>query len=136
MDDQPKPMLNTPIETGMTAGEEFAQNILGRMNRAHASFVDKSHTLEEPPEQERERVEKWRHEIIQRFSEFSGLEFDPDGRCATPGARMDARFNRVWAELCGQLTAEQDPQKKEQLWRQAGAILRGEEMQSGKLPKP
>lgn len=41
-------MLNQPIETGMTAGEEFAQNVLGRMNRTHEQFVELNQTLGAP----------------------------------------------------------------------------------------
>jgi hypothetical protein len=128
MDDQPKPMLNTPIETGMTAGEEFAQNILGRMNRAHASFVDKSHTLAEPPEQERERIEKFKQESFAHFEQLTGLTFDREtGKCTTPGSvKMEGELRGRWAQMCTRLREERDPQKAEQLMKEAGALLRGE----------
>ena|ERR1700693_656372 len=123
MDDQPVPMLNQPVENEGTAGEEFAENVLGRMDRAHKSFIETTRIGAEPPEQARE---KRKHEIIQRFSEFSGLEFDQDG-CGTTQVTPEAwhHIQKHWVELCVQLNAETDPQKREQLWRQAGALLRG-----------
>jgi hypothetical protein len=37
-DDKPVPMLSSPIETGITAGEEFEQNKLGRLDRLRAEM--------------------------------------------------------------------------------------------------
>jgi hypothetical protein len=74
MDD--KPMLNAPIETGMTAGEEFEKNVLGRMNRAHEAFVDVNRTLDEPPEQVQERAERFREEAIAHIEAMTGKKFD------------------------------------------------------------
>jgi hypothetical protein len=127
MDDQPVPMLNSPKESTCETAEQFEKNVLGRMERAHRSFIETTGIGAEPPEQARERLEKRKHEFTQRFSEFSGLEFDQDGRCTTQvTSEAWHHIQKHWVELCGQLNAETDPQKKEQLWRQAGAILRGE----------
>jgi hypothetical protein len=119
-------MLNQPIETGITAGEEFAQNVLGRMNRAHEAFVDKSHTLAEPPEQARERIEKFRRDVIARISELAGLSFDENGRCTNPEKfRMNAEFKEKWAQVCREFGTEKNAQRGEQLLKEAGTLLRG-----------
>ena len=125
-DDNPKPMMSTPIETGMTAGEEFAQDVLGWMNRAHEAFVDKSHTMAEPPEQARERVEKLRRDIIARVSELTGLSFNADGRCTNPEKfKMNAEFKEEWAQVCREFGTEKNAQRGEQLLHEAGTLLRG-----------
>jgi hypothetical protein len=125
-DNKPVPMLNSPIETGVSAGEVFAQTVLGRMDRAHALFIDKSHTLAEPPEQARERVERFKQEVIARVSELTGLEFDSDGKCITPGqVRMEGAFKEEWAQVCQEFAAQKDPQRAEQLFGEAGRLLRG-----------
>ena len=117
MDDKPVPMLNQPIETGITAGEEFAENVLGRMERAHSSFIDKSHLPAEFPEQERERIEKFREESFLRIEQITGLTFDRQtGQCTTPmEERGDARQARArWNRVCEELGAKPYPEKGQQ----------------------
>jgi hypothetical protein len=126
MSDDSVPMLNKPIESPSETVEQFAKNVLGRMDRAHASFVDKSHTLAEPPEQARERVERFKQEVIARVSELTGLEFDADGKCITPGkVRMEGDFKEKWAQMVNEFAAQTDPQRAEQLFGEAGRLLRG-----------
>jgi hypothetical protein len=74
--DDIKPMLNSPIETGMTAGEEFAKNVLGRMARAHEAFIDVNHTLVEPTKADQERIEKFTEEAIALIEAMTGKTFD------------------------------------------------------------
>lgn len=76
MDDQPKPMLNTPIENGVSAGEEFAQNVLGRMNRAHEQFAELNQTVYAPTKADHERLEKFREDAIQLIEAMTGKKFD------------------------------------------------------------
>jgi hypothetical protein len=73
MDDQPKPMLNTPIENGVSAGEEFAENVLGRMERAHGAFAHLNDTVGEPPEEARKRLEKFREGAFARIENWLDL---------------------------------------------------------------
>lgn len=121
MDDSP--MLNTPAETGMTAGEEFEKNKIRRLDRLRA---DMHNTPAGPPEQEMERIEKFKKDAIARFSELTGLSFDADGRCTTPGKiRMEGEFKERWKQLCAELAAQNDPQRAEQLFGEAGKMLRG-----------
>jgi len=62
--DDIKPMLNAPIETGITAGEEFEASVLGRMNRAHDAFIDLDRTLAESPEAQQERIAKFKEQAF------------------------------------------------------------------------
>jgi hypothetical protein len=124
MDDNiPKPMLNSPIETGITVGEEFEKDKIGRLDRLRAAMDNKP---AEFLEQEMERLEKWKQAAIARFSELTGLEFDQDGKCITPGkVRMDGAFKQKWAQVVEEFSAQKDPQKAEQLFGEAGRLLRG-----------
>lgn len=126
MDDQPKPMLNQPIETGMTAGKEFAQNVIGRMDGAHDAHADVNRMLAELPAAEQERLAKFKEQSFARFEELTGLTFDRNtGKCTTEGdICMEGETKEGWAEICQQLGAEKDPKRVEQLWREAGAFLR------------
>jgi hypothetical protein len=56
--------------------EQFAENVLGRMNRAHEAFVDKSHTLAEPTKADQERVAKFKEEAISLIEFMTGKTFD------------------------------------------------------------
>jgi len=125
-DDIPKPMLNAPIETGVDAGEEFAQNVLGRMDGAHDAHAEVNRMLAELPPAEQERIEKFKQETFGRIEGLTGLTFDRDtGRCTTAGQiRMEGELAEKWAALCEQLGAEKDPQKAEQLFGEAGQFLR------------
>ena len=128
MSDEPVPMLNRPLEGQSETAEEFAQNVLGRMDRAHASFIDQSH-LVEPAEEARERLEKFREEAFARIEGITGLTFDRQtGKCTTPmEARGDSRQARArWNRVCEELGAKPDTEKSEQLWKEAGRIVRGE----------
>lgn len=128
MDDQPKPMpiLNQPIEPGVTAGEEFAENVLGRLKGAHDAHTEVNRMLAELPEQERERLAKFKEQSFARFEELTGLSFDRNtGKCTTDGnICMEGEVKEGWAQLCQQLGTEKDPKQVEQLWREAGAFLR------------
>jgi hypothetical protein len=129
MDDQPKPMLNSPIETEATAGEEFANNVLGRLSRAHESFTHLNDTLAEPHEEARKRLEKFREESFARIERITGLTFDRQtGQCTTPmEARGDSRqFRARWKRVCEELGAKPDTEKSQQLLKEAGRIVRGE----------
>lgn len=127
MPEEVRPMLNTSAETDSVAAEEFKKNVIARMDRAHAAHAELSRTLAEPSEQALERVQKFKQEAIARFSELTGLSFDADGRCTTPGAvKMEGEFKDRWTKLCGQLGAETDPNKIQQLWLEVGRLLRGE----------
>jgi hypothetical protein len=121
MDD--KPMLNSPIETGVGAGEDFEKDKIGRLDRLRAEMNIKG--MAEPPEVELERIEQFKRGVIGRISEITGLSFDVDGRCTNPEKfRMNADFKEKWAQVCQEFGTE-DPQKGEQLLRQAGSLLRG-----------
>ena len=94
-----KPMLNSPIETGITAGEEFEQNKIGRLDRLRAEM---NITQSEPPEESRERLEKFREESFARIEQLTGLTFDREtGKCTTPvEARGDSRqFRERWRRV-------------------------------------
>jgi hypothetical protein len=39
MSDEPVPMLNKPLEGKSETAEQFAENVLGRMNRTHEQFA-------------------------------------------------------------------------------------------------
>jgi hypothetical protein len=124
MDD--KPMLNSPVEDQSVAGEEFAKTVIGRMDGSHDARAEFNRALAELPEQERERIEKFKQQTFAHFEELTGLTFDRDtGKCTTPGkVRMEGEFKERWTAVCEQMSAEQDPQKGERLWREAGRVLR------------
>jgi hypothetical protein len=126
MDDQPKPMLNMPIETGMTAGEEFANNVLGRLNRTHEQFANMNNTVYAPTRVDQERLEKFREESFAHIEQVTGLTFDREtGKCTTPGKiRMEGELRGRWAQMCTRLREERDPQKAEQLFGEAARLLR------------
>jgi hypothetical protein len=102
MDD--KPMLNQPIETGVDAGEAFAQNKIGRLDRLRAEMNIKG--MAALPGQELARIEKFQRDIIGRFSELTGLEFAADGKCITPGAKMEGKFLESWKQAVDEFTAQ------------------------------
>jgi hypothetical protein len=126
-DDIPKPKLNQPVETGITAGEEFAQNVLGRMSRAHEQFVDLNNTVYAPTKADQERLEKFREESFAHIEQVTGLTFDRQtGKCTTEGSvKMEGELRGRWAQMCTRLREERDPQKAEELVKQAAALLRG-----------
>jgi hypothetical protein len=121
MDD--KPMLNTPAETGVAAGEAFEQSKMARLDRLRAEMNITSLAL---PEAEKARLEQFKQETFARFEEITGLTFDRDtGKCTTPGkVRMEGEFKERWTALCDQLSAEKDPDKTPQLFQEAGRLLR------------
>jgi hypothetical protein len=123
MDGQPKPMMNTPIETGITAGEEFEQSKMARLDRLRAEMNITSLAL---PDEERERLEKFKQESFAHFEQLTGLTFDREtGRCTTAGQiRMEGELKGRWTALCDQLSAEKDPDKTPQLFQEAGRLLR------------
>jgi hypothetical protein len=90
-----RPMLNTPIET-------------------------------ETAEQEATRLAQFKQQVCARAEELTGLTFDSEtGHCTTPGTvKMEGETKERWAAVCEQLGAAKDPKQVEQLWRQAGQILR------------
>jgi hypothetical protein len=96
MDD--KPMLNTPAETGVAAGEAFEQSKMARLDRLRAEMNITSLAL---PEAEKARLEQFKQETFARFEEITGLTFDRDtGKCTTPGkVRMEGEFKERWTAL-------------------------------------
>lgn len=94
MDDQPKPS-NTPIEI-------------------------------ETAQQEATRLAPFKQQAFAHFEQITGLTFDREtGDCTTPGTvRMEGETKERWAAVCEQLGAARDPEQAEQLWREAGRILR------------
>src|ERR1700736_25226 len=113
MSDEPVPMLNKPKERTCETAEQFAENVLGRMSRAHEAFTHLNDTLAEPPEEARKRMEKFREQAFARFEELAGLTFDREtGKCTTGGkVRMEGELKGRWAQLCTRLREESDPQK-------------------------
>lgn len=105
--------------------EEFKKNLIDRMDRAHEAHIQLNRTLAESPEHAEERFEKFRQEFHERLSEMTGLSFDANGQCTTPGeVKMEGEVKERWAELCGQIGTNQDPQKSRQLLQDAGKLLR------------
>jgi hypothetical protein len=126
MDDQPKPMLNSPVVREGTAGEEFASNVLGRLDGARAARESFKEELIGACQADPADIEKWKQGVITRFSELIGLEFDQDGKCITPGkVRMDGEFKEKWAQVVEEFSAQKDSHRAEQLFGEAGRLLRG-----------
>jgi hypothetical protein len=125
MPDEPVPMLNKPKERTCEMAEQFAENVLGRMSRAHEQFTHLNDTLAEPPEEARKRMEKFREQAFARIEQITGLTFDRQtGQCTTPMEERDARQARTrWKRVC----------ESQDLLREAGQIIRGEE--AGERPK-
>ena len=125
-DDIPKPIVNQPIETGMAAGEEFEKNAIGRMDGAHDAKVELQGMIAEDPKTQMERIERFKEKLFAHFEELTGLAFDREtGKCVTPGkVKMEGEFKEKWTAVCEQLGGQHDPQKTEQLWREAGKVLR------------
>jgi len=121
-----KPMLNTPVEGQSAAAEELKKNAIARMDGAHDAHGEVNRMLAELPPAEQERIEKFKQETFARFEELTGLTFDREtGKCTTPGkVRMEGETKEKWTAVCEQLGAEKDLQKGEQLWRDAGRLLR------------
>lgn len=127
MPEEVRPMLNTPAETDSVVAEEFKKNVIARMERAHAAHAELSRALAEPTEEALERVKKIKQEAIAHFSELTGLSFDADGRCITPGeVKMEGELKERRTKLCGQFGAEKDPDRLRQLLQEVGRVLRGE----------
>jgi hypothetical protein len=124
-DDIPKPMLNSGVEAE-SVGEDFEKNVIGRLDGAHDARAEFNRALAELSEQERERLERFKEQSFARFEELTGLTFDRNtGRCTTEGSIcMEGQVKERWEEICTKLGAEKDPQKGEQLWREAGKVLR------------
>jgi hypothetical protein len=128
MSDEPVPMLNRPKESTCETAEQFAQNVLGRMDRAHGSFIATTRIAAEPPEEARARMEKFREEVFRRYEALTGLTFDREtGQCTTQTTvEMEGPVKARWGRLCQQMGTEKDPQKGEELLRELGRIVRGE----------
>ena len=129
MSDEPVPMLNKPLEGKSETAEQFAENVLGRMARAHESFTHLNDTLAGPPEEARARLEKVREESFARIEQITGLTFDRQtGQCTTPmEARGDSRqFRARWKRVCEEFGAKPDPENSQQLLKEAGKIVPGE----------
>jgi hypothetical protein len=132
MSDEPVPMLNRPKESTCETAEQFKKNVLGRMERAHEAFTHLNDTLAEPPEEAQARLEKFREQSFARIEQITGLTFDRQtGQCTTPmEARGDSRqFRERWRRVCEELGAKPDTDKAQQLLKEAGRIVRGEEPQ-------
>jgi hypothetical protein len=126
MDDGDKPMLNSPIETGTVAGEEFEKNLIARMEGARDARVELQGMAAESPEAQQERLEKFREESFARIEELTGLTFDREtGKCTTQGTvKMEGELREKWAALSEQLGAPHDAQKGEEILRESGRLLR------------
>jgi hypothetical protein len=114
VDDQTRPMLNARIKTGRAAGEEFAAGAIARMNRGAEQLTGLNQELFGPREltqAQRDQVEKWKQGIVARFSELTGLQFDANGKCTTPGGRMES-YGDEWAQVCREVTAKNDSQSQ------------------------
>jgi hypothetical protein len=126
MTEELRPMLNTSAETESSTAEEFKNNLIGRMDRAHEAHAQLNRALAESPEHAEQRVQKFKQEFIAHVTEMTGLSFDADGRCTTPEeVKMDGEIKECWAHLCQEFSGNQDPQQAEKLLREAGRILRG-----------
>jgi hypothetical protein len=127
MSDEPVPMLNKPKESTCETAEQFANNVLGRLNRAHEQFANMNNTVYAPTKADQERLEKFREESFAHIEQITGLTFDREtGKCTTPGQiRMEGELRGRWAQMCTRLREERDPQKAEQLFGEAGRLLRG-----------
>lgn len=125
-DNNPKPMLNSPIESPSETAEQFAQNVIGRMGGAHDARTEVNRMFAELPAAEQERLEKFKEKSFAHFEELTGLTFDREsGKCTTEGnICMEGETKERWTAVCEQLTAEKDPKQVEQLWREAGKVLR------------
>ena len=54
------------------------------------------------------------------------MSFDENGRRTSPGPfRMNAKFKEAWAQVCQEFGAKPDPEKAQQLLKEAGRLLRG-----------
>jgi hypothetical protein len=148
MSDEPVPMLNKPKESTCEAAEQFAENVLGRMNRTHEQFAELNQTLGAPTAADHERLDRFKEEAFSRIEKASGLTFDREtGRCTTPTEeRGDARQLRErWRRVCEELGAKPGAEKSQDLLKEAGRIIRGEEtgasevkptlVEKGKAPK-
>jgi len=126
MTEEPTPVLNSPAETDGVAAEEFKKNLIGRMDRSHEAHTQLNRAVVESREHAQERFEKFKQEFIARFSEMTGLSFDANGRCTTPGkVKMEGEVKERWLELCTELGASQNPDETLQLWQEAGRLLLG-----------
>jgi hypothetical protein len=125
-DETPKPMLNTPIQSPSKTAEQFAQNVIGRMDGAHDAHAEVNRMFAELPAAEQERLEKFKQETFAHFEEITGLTFDREtGKCTTPGkVKFEGEFKEKWTALGEQFATPHDPQKGVELMREAGRILR------------
>jgi len=107
MPDEPVPILNKPIV-------------------AASAYLEAIGITGESPEQQQERIEKFKEQAFARIEGITGLAFDREtGKCTTEGnICMEGETEEGWEEICTKLGAEKDPQQVEQLWREAGAFLR------------
>jgi hypothetical protein len=99
-------MLNSPTEG--TAGEEFAENVLGRMNRG-AGLNQELFGPREMTQAQREQAEARKQRFIARFSELTGLRFDATGKCLNPSGRMEG-YREQLAQVCEEFRAQGDRQ--------------------------
>jgi hypothetical protein len=82
----------------------------------------------ESPEHQEQLNEQFMKAMLAQFEQLTGLTFDVEtGECTTESnVKMEGPVLERWQELCGQFGTEKDPEKVAQLWRKAGALLRGE----------
>jgi hypothetical protein len=125
MTDELRPMLNSPVESPSVAAEDLVKQVVARLDNVHEAHVKAQAMMAEPPEREAERLAKWKQGVMARFSELTGLEFNQDGKCITPGkVRMEGAFKARWKQMVEEFAAQKDPQKAEQLFGEAGKMLR------------
>jgi hypothetical protein len=93
---------------------------------------DQPNTPIETAEQEMQRLAQFKQAAFARLEEIMGLTFDREtGNCTTPGTvKMEGELKGRWAALVTQIGEVRDAQKGEELFREAGKILR-EAVQQG-----
>jgi hypothetical protein len=125
-DNNPKPMLNSPIESPSDSAEELQKNVIARMDGAHDAQTEVNRMFAELPAAEQERLEKFKQETFAHFEEITGLTFDREtGKCTTPGkVKFEGAFKEKWTALGEQFIGQHDHQQGEQLMREAGRLLR------------
>ena len=108
MPNEPVPMMNAPVVA--TSAALAAIGITA-----------------ESPEQQEQLNDQLKDAVFAQLEDLTGLSFDREtGECTTEGdICMEGDTKEGWAEICQQLGTEKDPKRVEQLWREAGALLRG-----------
>ena len=83
------------------------------MDESHEARAEFNRALAELPEQERERIEKFKQKTFAHFEKLTGLSFDRDMENARlqVRSRWNARLKRSGQRYASSLSAGKDPQK-------------------------